>query len=59
MDFLTVISEIGGLADFLYIILSALPMFINNKKAEKKFIKKLYFVETENDQEDLELKNKS
>ena len=47
MNFIGVISEIGGLAEILFITFSIIPILINNDVAEKKFIKKLYFVEKE------------
>ena len=45
-NFLSLLSDLGGLLEILYILFSLIPLYYYNKKlTQRKFIEKLYFVE--------------
>ena len=43
--FISLVSELGGFIEIMYIFLMAIPFLFNAKVAEKMFIDKLYFVD--------------
>jgi hypothetical protein len=44
-NFVTLVSDLGGLIEFMYILLSFIPLLYNQKVSRQKFIEKLYFVD--------------
>ena len=46
-NFVSLYSELGGFIEIMYITLSIIPFLYNYRKANQKFIEKLYVVEKE------------
>ena len=47
-NFVSMMSEIGGLIEALYIAFGLFPLFYNSLVAQNKFIDKLYFIDKAN-----------
>ena len=47
-NFISMLSGVGGLIEFLYIAFGIIPFLYNTKFAQNKFIDKLYFIDRAN-----------
>ena len=45
VNFISLVSELGGFIEFMYITLSLIPIIYNSRLVRKKFIDKLYFID--------------
>jgi hypothetical protein len=45
VNFISLVSELGGFIEIMYITLMLIPWVYNTKLAQKKFIDKLYFID--------------
>ena len=45
VNFISMVSDLGGFIEIMYITLSLIPIIYNYKVAQKKFIDKLYFID--------------
>ena len=51
-NIITLLSEIGGFIEIIFLALASIPLIYNTNLAEKKYLDKLYFIDKVQDKDD-------